>query len=234
MFYDYNFQYPMYQYQPYGFNYPLTNQNFRAEMPNLTSFIRLFHASPNLPGVDVYIDDNLVAKDLVYQQFTNYLPIAAGEYDFKVYPTGNTTNPILVSRGIGIAPNSIQSFAIMNNPVNLSLLSIPEPHMAVSPSMVFLRVVNLSPNAPALDITLPNGQQLFKDVSFKDITGYIMIPPGNYTLLIKPSGTERTVLTAPNFIVKPSRFYTVYVTGLLPGRPELQIIQALDGVSYLR
>lgn len=219
---------------PYMGGYPQENPLFRAVIPNLTSYIRFFHASPNSPGIDIYVDNSLVAKDLKYQQFTSYLPISAGEYDIKIYPTGTTSTPILTDDNFGITPNSIQTAAIIGEGSSLELFSVPEPHLSVNPSMVFLRFVGLSPDSPSLDVALPNGQLLFKGIDYKDIMGYILIPPGNYTILLKATGTDRIVLTSPNFLIKPNRLYTTYITGLNSGNPEKQIVQALDGLSYIR
>ena len=231
MFYNNNFS-PV--PPPYMGGYAQENPLFRGMIPNLTSYIRLFHASPNAPGVDIYLDNNLVAKDLKYQQFTNYIPIAAGEYDIKIYPTGTTATPVLTFDNFGITPNSIQTAAVIGDVNSLELFSVPEPHLTVNPSMVFLRFVGLSPDSQSLDVALPNGQLLFKGLDYKDIMGYILIPPGNYTILLKPAGTDKVTLTAPNFIVKPNRLYTTYVTGFESGNPEKQIVQALDGLSYIR
>ena len=219
---------------PYMGGYPQENPLYRGLTPNLISYIRLFHASPNAPGVDVYLDGNLVAKDLKYQQFTSYLPITAGEYDIEVYPSGNTSTPVLEAKNFGITPNSIQTVAVIGQLNNLEFFPIPEPHLAVNPSMVFLRFSGLSPDSPPMDVALPNGQLLFRNLNYKDITGYILIPPGNYTILLKAAGTENIILTAPNFIIKPNRLYTTYTTGLNSGNPEMQIVQALDGLSYIR
>ena len=52
--------------------------------------------------------------------------------------------------------------------------------------------------------------------------------------MLKAAGTDKVVLTAPNFLIKPNRLYTTYLTGLNSGNPEKQIVQALDGLSYIR
>ena len=48
-------------YCPYA---NITNNSYRAMQMN--SYIRVFHASPNAPAVDVYANGNLIVKDLVY------------------------------------------------------------------------------------------------------------------------------------------------------------------------
>jgi len=44
--------------------------NGNVLMPQETAYIRLFHASPDAPAVDVYANGTLIAKGLLYKQIT--------------------------------------------------------------------------------------------------------------------------------------------------------------------
>lgn len=217
----------------YGYGDIFNQSLYRAEMPKLLSYIRLFNASPDSSAFDIYANDALIGKNLSFKQFTNYLSLPSGDYVIKVFPSGKTTSPIL-NRTLEIPPNSILTAAVVNKVDNLSLLPVFEPHMSLNPTMTFMRFVQLSPDAPEVDVSLPNGQKLFKDLEYKDITGYMILPPGNYTLLVKVEDTEKVILTVPKVIIKPNRFYTMYMVGLSLGTPGLQIVEALDGLSYIK
>ena len=52
------------------------------------TYVRLFHASPDAPPVDIYINNNLVFRSLAFGNFTEYVPLSMGNYKIEVYPEG--------------------------------------------------------------------------------------------------------------------------------------------------
>lgn len=217
----------MFYYYPYS--YP--NNYYVAQLTR--SYIRVLHASPDAPAVDIYANDNLIARNLTYRNFTQYLAVSPGKYNIKVYPTGRRDNPVL-NTNADILAQSIFTVAAINRLANLSLLPIKEPIMPIPPGKVYVRFAHLSPDAPNVDIALPDGTKLFKDVAYKEVTDYIAVKPGTYTLYVKPAGTDKAVLYVPNITLRPNRFYTVYAVGLTGGNPPLQLLIPLDGNSYLK
>lgn len=197
------------------------------------SYIRVLHASPKSPTVDIYIDDKPVIRKLNYKAFSEYLPVTAGKYTIKVYPFGKKDKPILTTT-LKIPPNKIFTVAaIGTRPSDLSLLPINEPRMTPEPGRAYIRFAHLSPNAPNVDVTLPNGKVLFSNVGYKDIKDYLLIPAGLHAIELRLTGTDTTVLYVPNIRLKPRRFYTIYAVGLVGDTPPLQALIPLDGNSYL-
>lgn len=197
-----------------------------------TSHVRILHASPKSPAVDIYLNENLIIRNLPYKKFTEYLPVLPGTYNIKIFPTGVTTNPV-IDRNINVTPNSIITVAAIGLLPNIKLLPILDPKLPKQPGLVNVRFVHLSPNAPSVDITLPDGKILFEDVEYKEITDYLTVKPGLYTFQVKPTGEETIVLTVPNQRLQPNRFYTIYAIGLVNDEPSLQLLTALDGNSYI-
>lgn len=196
------------------------------------SYIRLLHASPSAPAVDVYANDILIARNLAYRGFTAYLNIRPGEYRVTVYPTGTRASVVIDTR-VTVAPRSIYTIAAIGTQPNLSLLAMAEPKMTIPQGKAMVRFVHLSPDAPAVDITLPDGTQLFRNVIYKQITNYIPVTPTTYTLQARVAGTANVVLHVPNVRLYANRFYTVYAIGLAQGQPGLQVLIPLDGNTYL-
>jgi len=208
----------------FDFYYPVRAEN---------SFIRILHASPNAPPVDVYSDNKLIARNLAYRNFTQYLPVSAGTYNIKVFPAGQTANPV-ISTSLNIPVRSILTVAAIGMLPNISLLPIPEPAIESAPGMVQVRFAHLSPNTPAVDVTLPDGTILFRNVKYNEVTKYIPLNAGTYTLEARPAGTTQVVLYVPNIVLLPNRFYTFYAVGLAGGNPALQLLIPIDGNSYIK
>lgn len=205
--------------------YPL----FRATMK---SFIRIFHASPDAPAVDVYANGKLIARNLPYKRFTEYLEVPSGNYNVKVFPTGKTINPV-INTNLTVEPETIYTIAAADILANIKLISYVDPIIPKVANKAYVRFCHLSPNTPKVDITLPDGKVLFNEVGFEDMTNYIAIDPGVYTLQARPAGTDKVALTIPNIKFNQNRFYTVYAVGLLGKMPPLQVLVPLDGNSYI-
>ncbi|MPM72935.1 hypothetical protein SDC9_119911 [bioreactor metagenome] len=119
--------------------------------------------------------------------------------------------------------------AAINKLANISLLPIMELYMPMYDKRIsYIKFAHLSPNAPAVDIALPDGTKLFTNIKYKQYTDYINAAPGNYTLLVKPTGTDQVALTVPNVNLLPGKIYTVYAVGLLGETPPLDAIISID------
>ncbi|MDP4090307.1 MAG: DUF4397 domain-containing protein [Bacillota bacterium] len=201
--------------------------------PEAHSFYRLLHASPEAPAVDVYINGSLAAPGLKYAHFTSYFRAPAGSYDVKVYPAGKKDKPV-IEAVLQLAPGTIYTVAAIGNLNNLSLMPISEPPQPQARNHASIRFIHLSPNTPAVDITLPDGKVLFSNVRYKDVTDYISVPQGHYTVQARAAGTDKVVLIVPNIHLLPNKIFSIYAIGKLNGKPPLQVLIPLDGSTYLR
>ncbi|MPN48441.1 hypothetical protein SDC9_196048 [bioreactor metagenome] len=91
-----------------------------------------------------------------------------------------------------------------------------------------VKFVHMSPNAPAVDITLADGKKLFTNISFKQATDYIMVTPGVYGIQVRLAGTNTIVLTVPNVSIQGGIPYSIYAIGLAGGKPPLAAVLVED------
>ncbi len=212
-------------------NYILNNPYYRMEPMN--SYVRILHASPDAPVVDIYANDKLIAKNLSYRNFTPYLNIPSGNTNIRVFNAGRKMNP-LINTNIFIPAKSIFTIAAAGKSSQIGLLVLPEPIRTVPRDKALIRFAHLSPNAPNVDMVLPNGNKLFTNVAYKSFTEYIPVDGGTYTFDIKVSTTSKVILTVPNINLKSGNIYTIYVIGLVTAKPSLQVLIPLDGNTYLK
>jgi hypothetical protein len=204
----------------------MRNSNTRNNGNNTTGYVRVFHTVPDAPNVDIYADDNRIVEDLAYGEYTDYLPVPEGTYKISLYATGSDT-PVL-SNMLTVKGNSLKTVAAVDMLDNISLVAIPDANVPMETGKSMLRFAHLSPNAPAVDITLPDGTPLFQNVSFKNLTNYIAVPPGNYTVLVRLAGTTNNVLTVPNLNLGANNYYTAYAIGLAGEDPSLEAVLLTD------
>lgn len=209
-------------YCPYS---NMTNNYYRACQTN--SYVRVFHASPNAPAVDVYANGNLIINNLAYKQFSQYLPVPPGNYNIRVYPSGEMTNPVL-DTNLYIPQNTIFNAAVIGMLPDISLYPIPEPITAQTSGFACARFIHLSPNAPAVDIKLSDGTIVFSSVGYRDITNYACVPPGTYSFIVSLPGTDNVVLTIPNIRLDANSYYTIYAVGVAGGNPPLEALPVVE------
>ena len=199
----------------------------------MSSYIRILHASPDSPPVDVYANNDRMATGLSYRNFTEYRPVQAGNYNIQIYPAGSREQPVLETN-LTIPPDSIQTLAITGKQSATALRAISDqPATPLDPNGLLLKFVHLSPDTPSVDVTLPDQRTLFSDVSYQESTNYTPLAPGTYTLQTQPAGTSNVILNVPNQSLSAGRAYSAYMIGLSSGDPSLQLLTPLDGVSYL-
>ena len=193
-----------------------------------TSLLRVFHAAPQAPAVDVYINEKLVFSNLQFTQFSSYVKLKEGEYRIDIFQTGTMVQPI-ISGSLDLDEGQMLTIAAIGNLDDLSLLVINDnADKKASPKVSSFRVVHLSPNTPAVDI-LVNNKILVENLAFKQNTSYVDIAPGSYNIEAVLSSNKESVLVF-GVMLKANRIYTIYIVG---ESPNLRAIQSVDGNTYL-
>ena len=197
------------------------------EIKNNSSLVRVFHAAPQAPNVDVYVNDQMVFSNLAFGDFTRYVYLDEGEYNVSVYLAGQKDRPV-INQMVDVPSQQIFTIAATGNLDNLGLLVIPDK-VSKSPSQSYssVRVIHLSPNAPGVDI-LVNGDTLFEDISFGEGTDYVDLNPGTYNVNVVLN-TDKSVVLPLKVTLNPDKIYTIYIIG---NPPTLQAVQVVDGNTY--
>lgn len=197
------------------------------EIKNNSSLVRVFHAAPQAPNVDVYVNDQMVFSNLAFGDFTRYVYLDEGEYNVSVYLAGQKDRPV-INQMVDVPSQQIFTIAATGNLDNLGLLVIPDK-VSKSPSQNYssVRVIHLSPNAPSVDI-LVDGDTLFEDISFGEGTDYVDLNPGTYNVNVVLN-TDKSVVLPLKVTLNPDKIYTIYIIG---NPPTLQALQVVDGNTY--
>ena len=191
------------------------------EIKNNSSLVRVFHAAPQAPNVDVYVNDQMVFSNLAFGDFTRYVYLDEGEYNVSVYLAGQKDRPV-INQMVDVPSQQIFTIAATGNLDNLGLLVIPDK-VSKSPSQNYssVRVIHLSPNAPGVDT-------LFEDISFGEGTDYVDLNPGTYNVNVVLN-TDKSVVLPLKVTLNPDKIYTIYIIG---NPPTLQAVQVVDGNTY--
>jgi hypothetical protein len=158
-----------------------------------TAQLRVLHASPDAPNVDVYVDSAKVLSNIPYPTLSSYLTVAAGAHHIQVNAAGTTTTVINVSPTL--ASGDAYTAIAANFVANIEALLATDATTAPPSGDVRLRVIHASPDAGPVDI-LANGAVVLSNVPFGTISNYLTIPAGTYAIQVNVAGTTTTAISA--------------------------------------
>lgn len=75
--------------------------------------VRVIHASPDAPAVDVYVDSTKALSNVPYKAISDYLEVAAGQANIQVFAAGTTTSPV-IDATLTLANGTIYTIIAMN------------------------------------------------------------------------------------------------------------------------
>ncbi|MCH8492928.1 MAG: DUF4397 domain-containing protein [Idiomarina sp.] len=161
--------------------------------------VRVVHAVADAPNVDVLVNDGVALTDVPFLAFSDYINLAADEYNFKVNATGTDTTVI-------------DADVALENAAQYSVLAVGElTEGTIMPAVLQdfnrriataaqVRIVHASPAAGPVDIyvtatdDISEATPAFADVDFdaSDIqaTGNVALLPGEYYVTVTLAGTK--------------------------------------------
>ena len=146
-------------------------------------------------------------------------------------PRRNRHNPLTVLR-LQVQSGGIYTVAVTGLADALSTLTIEDSHRYLSPNRAYIRFVQLSPTAPAMDVYWDD-RMVLSDLRYEEISRYLTTAPGSHNLKLRETDTGKILVEHPKVNLKGGKAYTVYVVGSRADRAGLQVLIPLEGVTYL-
>lgn len=207
--------------------------------------VRVIHASPDTPPVDVYVNTAPGAgapaiTNLPFRSATGYVPLPTDNYRFRVTPAGATSPvPIDATAAInGSTDYTIAAIGLLSGTPAISPLVLVDDN-TINPTQARVRFVHGSPDAPAVDIfAVGLATPVWDAVSFGTSGGYRTLAPGNYNLEVRLDAGGGLALSVPNLQLDAGKVYTVFAVGLvgngtLAAQPFVDAIPAPGAAGIL-
>ena len=174
--------------------------------------IRVVHASPGAPNVDVLIDGQPVVQDLAFGAATDYLPLPGGDHKLQVTPTGQNADSALIDTDLSVDAGDAYIFVAVNRLNEIEGQVYDVDIDSVDSGKARVRVIHASPDAGDIDVSVTGGDELFGGVGYRDATDYKDLDAGSYSLDIKGDG-DRVLLTAQNIQIDDGNAYDIIALG---------------------
>ncbi len=206
------------------------------------SQVRIIAASPDAPGLDMYLNNNILAYNLGFGSITSYISVNAGTDTISADTAGS--KQVLVSAKNTFVNSSQYTVLIGNVAANLQELVLKDQAQAAPSGQISLRFIDQATQIGALDIYLvPMGQKftavtpLITNLTFGNAPSYLNVPTGTYTLVVVPAGTVPTSMTVATYTGAQvtysggSATTIVLLDQQLVTTPGVQLITATDYTS---
>jgi hypothetical protein len=190
--------------------------------------VRVVHASPDAPAVDVLVNDGAAFTNAPFKGITDYASLDTGTYNVKVVPTG-ATEPVVIEADLALDAKDYTVVAV-GQLANIEPLVLVDNNSAPAAGKAHVRFVHASPDAPAVDIAVKGGPTLFSNVAFKEVGDYLPVDAGTYDLEVRLAGTDTVALDVPGLGLEAGTVYTVFAMGLAGGEPTLMAVPSADAV----
>jgi len=161
--------------------------------------VRVVHASPDAPEVDVLVDDASVLSSVPYLGASGYLAVPAGTRNLKVNAAGTPTT--VIDADVNLVDGTDYTVIASGLVAAIEPIVLEDDNSAPAAGNARVRAIHGAASAPAVDIyvTAPGADLAAEtpalvNVGFGDVADYIEAPAGDYQVRVTPTGTTTVVI----------------------------------------
>src|SRR5215204_5543579 len=174
--------------------------------------LRVVHASPGAPEVDVLLDGQTLLQGVPYGTASNYSTMTPEEHRIQIVPTGQTADAAVVDETIDAAPGQAYLVAVFGllNDIQGAVYDVDLSE--IEPGNARVRLINFSPDAGEIDLLETGGDEWFGDVDLGGAADYQDIAPGTYSADVR-GDDDQVLSTVADLTFEETRVYDVVVFG---------------------
>ncbi|MBS1530572.1 MAG: DUF4397 domain-containing protein [Bacteroidetes bacterium] len=183
------------------------------------ALVSFFQASPDETALDLYFNNNKVnVGPIKYGTGLDYFRAYAGLRNINFYTYGVMSQ--VFSDTATIKPNQIYSIFLTNKSNKPELVVLKDTINQPQPNTASVRFVDLSPDAPNVDLVLSNDVTV-SNKTYKGFSSFLPVTGNStYNIQVKQAGTNTVLATLSNVTFNTNRVYTIIFSGLVSGATE--------------
>ncbi len=195
--------------------------------------VRVVHASPDAPDVDVLVDGAEVLADLPYLGASDYLDVPAGERSLTVNVAGSAT-PV-IDADVDLGDGADYTVIAGGSAASIAPIVLEDDNSAPATGNAKVRAIHGAPGAPAVDIyvTAPGADleeetPVLTGVEFGVVADYIEAPAGAYQVRVTPAGTTIVVIDSGTLALAGGQVRTVIAVDDVGGGAPFDLLLLQD------
>lgn len=196
------------------------------------AFVRVVHASPDAPAVDVYVNGTRTVANAAFKAVTPFGEVPAGKHRVVVTVAGDKNKKVLETE-LTLRPGTYYTVAAIGEVKNLSAKVFTSTSMNMNKGKAKLNVYHLSPGAPAVDVRAVdyNNAKVVSNLAYPNrATAYV--DPMAVNANVVPAGKTDIVKNIKGISIAGGKSYSVFAVGLVGGKGNMafDLVAAEDKV----
>lgn len=187
--------------------------------------VRVVHASADAPEVDIAVDNAEVLMNVPFATGSDYLLLPSATYNIDVSASANSQS--VINADLMFEPTWDYTIAAVNSLANIEPLVLNDDNSQPAAGNVKVRLVHAAPSAGLVDIyvTAPgtdiNGiSPTISDFDFKDDSGYLEVPAGDYRVRITLADTKTVAIDTGTLSLAAGQIRTAFALDPAPGSTD--------------
>ncbi|GAB3528343.1 hypothetical protein GCM10027443_06070 [Pontibacter brevis] len=193
-------------------------QNQDSDNLKPATYVSIYHGAPDAPDFDIFVDNSRInSQAFRYAGYSDYFNfISPGNHRIKFTPV-NAANAF-IDTAVTFAEGKIYSLMVMDQLAEMELLVLKDSLITPGTGESALRIVQLSPDAPAVDVVMvknSTSSSFTTNMDFKEYTPFRKVATGTYTIKLKNAANQEQLLSVPNITLEQGRNYSFIVRGFV-------------------
>lgn len=200
--------------------------------------IRIVHAMPDGPALDVYLGSKKLLENVPYRTISRYFPLPAGTHRIKLTASGKPNAALEMNATV--EEGRAYTAAIVGTRRVYQTVLLDDDLAPTEKRAARLRVVHFAPDAPALDVlvvdpktvkaakpepgskppAVPPARPLLTKAAYGKATEYVTVPAGEHVLEVRPTGFALPVKEQISLKAARGESLTLFAFGLLKGEDK--------------
>ncbi len=179
--------------------------------------LNIVQACPDEAALDLLINNTKVGQTAItYGQNTGYFALNAGNNIISF--NNDASMKQILADTTSFNPNTTHTIFLTNTVSQPQVFALTDTLVAPPGGNASVRFVDVSPDAPAVDLVIKGGATLVSNKSFKGYSSFAAIPANIfYNFEVHKAGTATVLATLNNVKVNPGFVYTIWFHGLANG-----------------
>jgi LPXTG-motif cell wall-anchored protein len=186
-----------------------------AAAQNNNAMVRVIHASPDAPAVDVFVDGQAALTNVAFKAVSEYLEVPAGEHKIAVAPAGQGEGAAVITANPTVEAGKAYTVAAVGLLANIKGQVYSDNLSAPADGKAHVRVIHASPDAPAVAVKVADGPTLIESLAFPNASDYLPVDATSYNLQVTPAGANDVVINLANTTLQAGTIYDVIALGQL-------------------
>ncbi len=191
-------------------------------MMDKPAYVRVVHASPDAPAVDVYLDGKQTVDGAMFKAVTPYGDVPAGKHSVLVTVHGDMKKEVLKA-DVDLKAGTYYTVAATGLVKDIKLSVFTTTSMNMSKSRAKVNVYHFSPGSPNVDALAVD----MKDAKVVSNLAYgkmvsVLVNPMGVNLNIVPAGKMTPVVkNLKGISVAAGKSYSIFAVGTLDGKDAM-------------